>query len=192
MPPSIRSAKIDENHKAQREQLWPEVDVSQLWHRGENQGFTTIPRTLPLFMLILNQEASKRVSETYLGLWARANDRSVVQLHGKSDELAFAAGFSGSRMVSTWESRIDLLEEIGAIKIASFVGKKRGYALIIDPYLVASRLHAEGKVLKDHWDALNQLALSTGAQNLRKKPIKEASAVKAASKRARSTREGHK
>jgi len=50
---ATRRNKAQENTLKMRSFLWPNVDPSHLWHRKLNDGYTTIPRTIPLLMNII-------------------------------------------------------------------------------------------------------------------------------------------
>jgi len=41
-----------------RDQLWP-GEADRLWHRRTEQGFSTIPRTLPLVMTLIDDLKGK-------------------------------------------------------------------------------------------------------------------------------------
>lgn len=139
-----------------REKLWPDVTEKDLWNRKKRQGFTTIPRTMPLFMEIMNSMSSgKPVSSVYLNLWCRAFDEHIVVLSNK-EELAFHSGYTGQRGSQTFTSRLDILAELGFIKLAPGPHGERSYALILNPYKVVKK-HYEDKrpgLTKAHYNAL--------------------------------------
>ena len=47
-----RAAKIKKKKQALRKQLWGEIDPGTIWNRTLNDGFTTIPRTMPIVFQI--------------------------------------------------------------------------------------------------------------------------------------------
>src|SRR5262245_8491422 len=80
-----------------RHELWPNIPDDALWLRKKSNGFTTIPRTIPLIMGIMDVlSKGKPVSSTYLDIWCRAFDECIVVLN-KRTEMAFSAGFTGQR-----------------------------------------------------------------------------------------------
>ena len=59
--------KIAEKQRQLRQKLWPDLDESKLWVRTQKSGFTTIPRTMPLILQIMDaMSKGKPVSTTYL------------------------------------------------------------------------------------------------------------------------------
>lgn len=130
-----------------RQEYWPEVTDQDLWHRQRNQGFTTIPRTLPMVMALMDEMAGKGkpVSRTYLTLWARVYDESIIKL---TDEkmAALESGFSGPRRTTGWRSRMRLLEELGFIKTRSGGSGEFAYVLLLNPH----------KVIREHWENRKQ------------------------------------
>jgi hypothetical protein len=125
-----------------RQNLWPEATDEWLWSRHEYDGFTTLPKGMPLILSIMDDlSKGQPVSSTYLELWCRTFDENFVVL-SKPREMAFHAGFDGQRAERTWRARLEILADL------NFIGLKEGpsgplsYALIWNPY----------KVIKDHYD----------------------------------------
>ena len=52
-----------------RSRLWPELQEAELWSRSVYAGFTTIPRTMPIIMNIIDQlsDGSKVYRTRFLG-----------------------------------------------------------------------------------------------------------------------------
>lgn len=151
-----------------RAQLWPELKVTDLWTRKESQGFTTIPRTMPLILAIMDALSKNRpVSSTYLDLWCRAFDECIVTLN-KATEMAFYAGFTGQRAQQTWKGRVELLVELGFIKVQPGPSGPLSYAVILNPYRVIKRHHDLKTVglFPDIYNALVQRATEIGATDL--------------------------
>ena len=135
-----RNAAISSKQQELRKNLWPEVQEDRLWNRKSKKGFTTIPRTMPLFMNIMDgMSKGKPVSAVYLDLWCRAFDEHLVTLNDK-EKLAFWSGFTGQRATQTWKDRLKILNSLGFIKLAPGPYGESSYALIMNPY----------KVVKDH------------------------------------------
>ena len=133
--------KISRKTKALRIRLWPELDEEDLWSRSVYDGFTTIPRTMPLIMNIIDDIADgKRTSLTYLALWGKAFDEMYISL-ANPNELAFHSGFTGQRAVRTWRARMKALEELGFIKVASGVSGDLSHAVILNPHFAIRRLY---------------------------------------------------
>jgi hypothetical protein len=160
-----RSAKITARQVELRTQFWPDIDESELWHRKRATGFTTVPRTMPLVMRIMDSLTSgKPVSAVYLDLWCRAPDEAILSLE-KAQEMAFSSGFTGERGVGTWSTRLDILASLGFIKLAEGQFGKRSYALLLNPHLVVQRL--KKKVSSGLYNALLSRANSIGATDLK-------------------------
>ena len=140
--PSPRSRKITERQLKIRADLWPQLDVSRLWSRKTHKGFTSVPRTLPLIMHCMD-EMSKRhpLSRTYFDLWCRMFDENFVSL-SKAEEMAYHAGYTGQRAVTTWRDRIRRLEKLGFIATAPGASGDLSHAVIFNPYLVLKEHHA--------------------------------------------------
>jgi len=145
-----------------RGELWPNVTESQIWNRKKESGFATVPRTLPLIMLIADSLTKNTpVSTTYLDLWCRMNDEGYVKLD-KPHEMALAAGFTTARGPGIWATRLDLLDDLGFIALAPGAQGKRSFALIFNPYFVVRNRRQE---IEDRlFNALIAQAMAIGAQ----------------------------
>tara|TARA_Y100000815_G_scaffold252830_1_gene257543 strand:- start:3331 stop:3891 length:561 start_codon:yes stop_codon:yes gene_type:complete len=126
-----------------RAKLWPDLSPEDLWHRNVYDGFTSIPRTMPLIMNIIDDLApgSKRTSMTYLALWGQAFDEMYVSLQN-ADELAFYSGYTGQRAVRSWKERLKELDKLGFIRTASGTAGEFSHAVILNPHFAIRRLHA--------------------------------------------------
>ena len=54
-----RAAKIQKKKKALRKQLWGDIDPDTIWNRKLNDGYTTIPRTMPIVFQIMDDLSEK-------------------------------------------------------------------------------------------------------------------------------------
>lgn len=150
-----------------RDILWPAIDEDQLWRRKKSTGFTTIPRTMPLIIEIINcLTKGKPAGPTYLELWCRAYDECFVDLD-EADSMAFCSGFSGQRASNTWRGRVQELQTLGFLDIRSVGGKE--YALIFNPYRVIQKLRDEKSagLTENHYNALLLRATDIGARDLK-------------------------
>ena len=138
---AARKKAISDTQCELRAKLWPDVTEDDLWNRKKRTGFTTVPRTMPIFTEIMDSMSNgKPVSKVYLDLWCRSFDEHVVAL-SKKEEMAFYSGFGGQRGVQTWSSRLDILAGLGFVKVAPGPYGTRSYALILNPY----------KIVAKHW-----------------------------------------
>jgi len=172
LPPSVQKKaaikQIEEKKLELRKKLWPEFADEDFWHRKKKKGFTTIPRTLPLFALIMDSlSKGNPVSVTYFDLWCRAHDDYVVSLE-RQKEMAFYCGFKGQRAIQTWSARIKTLHELGFINVKEGAHGPLSHAVILNPYKVVQKFSAKRKSLVDG-AVLNELhvrAAAIGANDL--------------------------
>jgi len=147
-----------------RDQIWPS-EAQRLWHRKTEQGYSTIPRTLPLLMTLIDdlKGKGKDASRVYLDLWCRQMDDSFVEV---TDEEAFAysCGYAThGRNVRSWRERIDILRDMGFISVRPNGSRKYGYILLHHPHAVVSNLQKTGKISLEWWGAFTKRAAETGA-----------------------------
>jgi hypothetical protein len=142
----VPASKYAKRVREQRAKLWPDVDFyNYLWHRKRNDGFVTIPRTMPLIVSIIDDlTKGGPAGMTYFELWCRSFDEMYVSL-SKSKELAFSSGFVGQRAERTWAEKIRKLAELGFIKIRDGQAGPLSHALIMNPYLVIKKMHQDGQ-----------------------------------------------
>ncbi len=173
-----RLTKIQKGTLAMRKQLWPEVTDDMLWlwrdknGKTDKKGFTTIPRTMPLFMEIIDA-ASKRVTagrsvpagKAYLVLWGRVFDEGMVKIEIEAP-AAMEAGYVGERNVTTWRQHLGVLKALGFIDYKEGPAGPSQYVLLLNPYHAAKKLHAKGWVQDGIYTALFQRAIDIGATDL--------------------------
>ncbi|GAB1487975.1 hypothetical protein MASR2M8_04180 [Opitutaceae bacterium] len=160
-----QTKKIRDNLIKLRGQLWPDVTPEMIWHRRRSDGFITIPRTMPLLMVMMDALSKGRpVSSTYLELWCRSHDEAILLLAGKEFGYATASGFSGERAVSTWSSRLDILAKLGFIRLAPGAAGPRAYALLLNPYH-AARQHRD-KLEAFLWNTFAERTIEIRANDL--------------------------
>lgn len=142
---ATRRKKISTKIIALRNKIWPDLEDSELWDRHKYDGFTSIPRTLPIIMNIIdNLTKSKPAAKTYLTLWGQAYDEMYISLKNQED-LAFQSGLTGQRAVRTWKERMESLAALGFIKIAAGPRGTFSHAVVLNPHFVIRRLHAAGE-----------------------------------------------
>lgn len=160
-----RLSKIAKKNLELRKSLWPDVSDEDLWDRNTKDGFTTIPRTMPLIQLIMNSLSSgKPVGQTYFALWCYNWDLSFIAI-ANPKMMAFETGFSGQRAETTWTGRMRILEELGFIESRAGAAGEFHYVLIYNPYLVVKKLVDSKKIKRDstEYTALIQRAIDIGA-----------------------------
>lgn len=165
---SVREASaITKKQLAMRGSLWPGVE-SHLWHRTANKGFTTIPKTMPMILKIMDEMTKGApVSSTYLTLWCNTWDNSYVTL-SKAADLAYASGFGGQRGEHTWTTRVKKLNELRFIDIKPGKSGPMSNVIIWNPHLVLRWHHQEKTpgLMEASYNALLEWALDIGAKDM--------------------------
>lgn len=130
---SARRLKMAERAQQQMDLHFPNYSEAWIWHRKRNDGYTTMPRTLPLAMQAIDdQTKGQPAGHTLFCLWARSPDHALVTIENPAT-FASEAGFVGARAVDTWRRRMKKLREL------LFIQTKRGpsgefhYVLLINP-----------------------------------------------------------
>ena len=162
-----------------RTRLWPDLTEEELWNRKEQQGFTTIPRTMPIILSIIDDlTKGAPASSTYLELWCRAYDEMYISL-ARPDELAFYSGFTGQRARRTWIDRIRKLRDLGFIRVAAGSSGELSHAVIINPHIALKRLRdrKEPGLMEAKYNALIERANDIGATDVDRDPKVAAAAA---------------
>lgn len=169
-----RISKAKQSSLKMRAHLWPEANDSVLWIRDDDKrkGFTTIPRTMPMFVNLI-QEVSKHVSggksipagKSYLVLWDRVFDEGFVKIDQEA-ACALEAGYSGERNVTTWREHLRVLKDLGFIDYKAGPAGPFQYVLLWNPYLAAKKIREKGWLQEDAYTALLQRAIEIGATDL--------------------------
>jgi len=117
--------------------------------------------------IIDSMSKGKPLSSTYLELWCRAHDECLVTLT-RQEELAFHAGFSGQRALTTWRDRVRTLAELGFIETKPGPSGDLSYALILNPYQIIKKHHSKthSGITEAAYNALQQRAIDIGADDL--------------------------
>jgi len=132
----------------QMEVHFPDVPNELLWRRKQNDGFTTIPRTLPIVMQAADYlSKGKPVGHTLFCLWARSPDHPLISVE---NPLIFAAeaGFTGERAVDTWRKRMKKLVELNLIRAKPGASGDLHYILLLNPN-VAMEAHRKAGAVQD-------------------------------------------
>jgi hypothetical protein len=100
-----------------------------------------------------------------LSLWCRVFDESLVIIQNPT-ELAFEAGFSGQRALTTWTKRMKYLVELDFIATKEGAFGKYNYVLLFNPYVVIKRKYEAKKIPEKQYNALFVRAQDVGATDL--------------------------
>jgi hypothetical protein len=150
-----------------RSKLWPNVTDEMLWGGEDVQGFSMVPRVMPLMMSIMDDLSGKGfpVGQTYLELWCRLREERFLTLN-RPEEMAFHAGFSGQRALRTWKDRVRRLADLGFIDVQPGPLGDLSYAIFLNPYHILKRHFIGGTINAAKWQALVIRALEIGAYDL--------------------------
>ena len=167
-------SKAQEKAKALRDSCWPDLDEQKLWNRKSVSGFTTIPRTLPLIMNIIDAlSKNKPAGRAYFVLWCRTFDHSLLVIDNPMT-LAAEAGFSGERALSTWKDRMRLLVELGFIDAKEGPAGAYHYVLLFNPHKVVWDL--KNRIQENTFRQLQTRAIEIGVKDMEPTPVAEAEA----------------
>ena len=143
---------------------FPELTGAMLWSRGKHDGFTTVPRTMPLIMKIIDAKSEKGhpAGHTLLCLWTRAMDHPYLVID-KPRIFASEAGLIGERAESSWRKRMSSLVRLGFILAREGASGPYHHVVLLNPHVVATRLNDLGQVQKTTWDFFKDRAEEVGA-----------------------------
>lgn len=133
-------------------EIWP----SEIAWTGEKPetGWFRAPRTLPLILMLLSSKSVNDKADltgVYIELLARHRDSGIVDMVAPG-EHSYAAGYTGTRGIRTWQERMKILEELGFIKTKMTGNQQYKYVLLVHPTIAVQRLRDGGKVPDDWWD----------------------------------------
>lgn len=149
-----------------REALWPRHG-ERIWDRHKRTGFCTIPRLLPLVMILIRELARKKSgvgdpSFVYFDLWTRGFDEGTVSIKDDA-ECAYTSGYTGTRATRSWRERIELLQELGFIDTKPAHNREHAHVLLFDPINVCAELRKKRDVPDKWWNAFVGRAQEIGA-----------------------------
>lgn len=125
--------KMAERAQQQMDLHFPNVPTPWLWHRKTNDGYISIPRTMPIAMQAIDaQSKGQPAGHTLFSLWARSPDHPVLTIENPST-FAAEAGFLGERAVDTWRRRMRKLRELYFIQSKAGPSGEFHYVLLLNP-----------------------------------------------------------
>ncbi|MER8970951.1 MULTISPECIES: hypothetical protein [unclassified Mesorhizobium] len=145
---TVKKMKMAERAQHQMDVHFPNYLEAWVWRRKTNDGYTTLPRTLPIAMQAIDQQ-SKGIpaGHTLFCLWARAPDHPVITIENPAT-FAAEAGFMGPRAVDTWRKRMKRLRELCFIDTKPGPSGDFHYVLLLNPN-VAVELMRTAKQVQD-------------------------------------------
>ncbi|WP_200894083.1 hypothetical protein [Xanthomonas sp. MUS 060] len=162
-----------ERAKEQMEKHFPDHDRLPLWNRKENDGYSTIPRTLPIAMQAIDALSKGNPGgHTLFCLWARAPDHPFIVIDSPTTYAA-EAGFTGERASDTWRRRMKQLRELGFIRSKKGTSGDFHYVLLLNPNIALNKLKEAGHLqesLVDRFDErLNEIGAKRDLQEYKEK-----------------------
>jgi len=160
-----RRLNMTERAKQQMEIQFPNYPDELLWHRKLNDGYSTIPRTLPIAMQGIDaQSKGQPAGHTLLCLWIRAPDFPFLTIEAPAT-FAAEAGFEGERLVDTWRRRMRTLRDLGFIEAKKGPSGDFHYVLLINPNVGIEKLNRLGKVQNVLYGRFRDRLIDIGAQS---------------------------
>ena len=143
---SQKRLKMAERAQQQMALHFPGMPPVFIWHRKTNDGFTTVPRTMPIAMQAIDaQTKGSPAGHTLLCLWARSPDTPFVTIENPAT-FAAEAGFSGERAVDTWRKRMKALRDLWFIQSKPGPSGEFHYVLLINPNVSVEWMNRAGNV----------------------------------------------
>ncbi len=141
-----------------RDQLFP-GSASEIYDRNIHDGFSTVPRTIGLILTLLEQLAAKgkNVSRVYSELWFRTTDCKLIEIEDEAD-IAYASGLS----VRRWKERIDILEQLGFVRVAPNGARRYGYIFLPNPHDLVVQMRRNGQISDEWWGAFTKRCSKIG------------------------------
>lgn len=182
MAPIRKKSKAGKKTEELRDSLWPDLDKTLLWDSHSEEGYTPVPRTMPIIIKMIDDlTKGTPAGNTYFELWCRARAEMYVSL-GAAGSLATHSGYSGQRAVRQWQDRIDLLVELGFIRIKGGSAGKYSHAVVLNPHKTMRRLREAGHqgISTEKYDALVERANEIGSTDFKVQPTAPLTATPAA------------
>lgn len=161
---TAKRLKMAERARQQKDLHFPDVDEGWLWHRSRNDGYTTLPRTLPIIMEAVDAlSKGTPAGHTLFTLWCRAPDHALVTIENPAI-FAAEAGFSGERTVDTWRRRMKILVDLGFILTKPGAAGDYHYVLLRNPnFVLEMRREYHGDVPESIYGKFLDRILDVGA-----------------------------
>ncbi|MGS1027738.1 hypothetical protein [Burkholderia glumae] len=160
---AVRHVKMAERAQHLLELHFPDMHEAWLWHRKRNDGFITIPRTLPIVMQAIDaQSKGQPAGHTLFCLWARSPDHSLLTIENPTT-FAAEAGFVGERAVDTWRRRMKRLRELNFIQTKPGASGEFHYVLLLNPNAVMEWMRSQNLIQNDLYSRFLERLADIGA-----------------------------
>lgn len=158
-----RRLKMAERAQHQMDVLFPDFASEWIWQRNKNDGYSTIPRTLPIAMQAIdNQTKGTPAGHTLFCLWARSPDHPLVTIENPAT-FAYEAGFTGERAVHTWRKKMKNLTELCFIQTRKGPSGDYHYVLLMNPNVAVERMRTHGLVQDELYARFSDRVIEVGA-----------------------------
>ena len=161
-----------ERAAAQMEIHFPEYPEEWVWRRGSNNGFTTLPRSLPIAMQAVDcQTKGKPAGHTLFCLWARSPDHPLIVIENQAT-FAGEAGFQGARAVDTWRRRMKVLKQHRFIDTKPGTSGEFHYVLLLNPNVAVENMRRQNMIQDELYgrfiDRVAEIGAMTDLNSIRK------------------------
>ncbi|WP_426320477.1 hypothetical protein [Pseudoduganella sp. R-43] len=146
MQATAKRMKMADRAQQQMDIHFPNMPAAWVWRRKTNDGYTTVPRTLPIAMQAIDaQTKGQPAGHTLFCLWARSPDHPLITIENPAT-FASEAGFVGERAVDTWRRRMKQLRELWFIQTKSGPTGEFHYVLLLNPNAAMEWMRTAGKM----------------------------------------------
>jgi hypothetical protein len=160
---TVKRMKMAERAQQQMDIHFPNMSNALIWHRKRNDGYTTIPRTLPIAMQAVDvQSKGQPAGHTLFCLWARSPDHALITIENVST-FASEAGFIGERAVDTWRKRMKKLRELSYILTKPGPSGEFHYVLLLNPNSAMEWMRSKGLMQDGLYSRFIDRAAEVGA-----------------------------
>lgn len=165
---NVRQAKTKRMKMAERAQQqlelhFPDYHPAWLWSRKVHDGYSSIPRTLPIVMQAIDMQSKGRpAGHVLFCLWARSPDNPLVVIENPAT-FAAEAGYTGTRAVDTWRKRMKKLQELCMIQTKPGPSGDFHYVLLLNPNAAMEWMNESGLVQTGVYSRFVDRAMEVGA-----------------------------
>lgn len=160
---TAKRMKMAERAQQQMDIHFPNIPGTWVWRRKTNDGYTTIPRTLPIAMQAIDmQSKGQPAGHTLFCLWARSPDHPLITIENPGT-FASEAGFIGERAVDTWRRRMKRLRELCFIQTKPGASGEFHYVLLLNPNAAMEWMRTSGLMQDVQYARFIERAADVGA-----------------------------
>lgn len=143
---AAKRLNMAERAQMQMDLHFPGCPPQMLWTRKTNDGYSTIPRTLPIVMQAIDMKSKGTpAGHTLFCLWARSPDHPFITIENATT-FAAEAGFIGERAVDTWRKRMKYLRDLTMIATKPGPTGEFHYVLLLNPNVGLEWMRLSGMV----------------------------------------------